>query len=223
MQKNREIITTADGSKTIFFPDINENYHSHHGALQEARHVFFQNGLDHFSGKNELTVFEVGFGTGLNTLLAMEYAENHHKKIIYHSIEAFPVSMEEAEALDYGSLPDNREFKKWATDLHLLPWNEEHRLTNYFQLKKLLSKLEDFSLEAVFYDCIFFDAFGPRVQNEMWAPEILKKMYEGLKKEGLLVTYCAKGQVKRDLKAAGFRVEAVPGPPGKREMTLAWK
>ncbi|MBN9292519.1 MAG: tRNA (5-methylaminomethyl-2-thiouridine)(34)-methyltransferase MnmD [Flavobacteriia bacterium] len=223
MQKNREIITTADGSKTIFFPDINENYHSHHGALQEARHVFFKNGLDHFSGRNELTVFEVGFGTGLNTLLAIEYAEHHRKKITYHSIEAFPVSLEEAGALDYGSLTGNPSLKTWATDLHLLSWNEEHRLTDHFRLKKLLSKLEDYSLETAFYDCIFFDAFGPRVQSEMWAPEILKKMYEGLKKEGLLVTYCAKGQVKRDLKSAGFRVEAAPGPPGKREMTLAWK
>lgn len=223
MQEKRQIITTKDGSKTIHFPDINENYHSQHGALQEAQHVFFKNGLNHFLDKDEIYVFEVGFGTGLNTLLALEYALQQQKKITYHTIEAFPITLEEATQLNYASYINDESLKKYATLLHNLSWNEEHILDEFFRFTKFHEKIEVHSLPNEHYHCIFFDAFAPRVQDELWTVEIFNKMYQSLHSNGLLVTYCAKGQVKRDLKSVGFNVEAVDGPPGKREMTLAWK
>ncbi len=223
MQTNRKIITTADGSKTIYFPDLDENYHSHNGALQESMHIFMKNGVHHFAEQDSISIFEVGFGTGLNALLTANFAVNNHTNVVYHTIEAFPIALEEVEALDYASLFENTELKELAVGLHQLPWEEENTVSEFFQFKKIHDKLENYSLENEFYDCVFFDAFAPAIQNELWTPEIFSKIYSALKPGGLLVTYCAKGQVKRDLKSVGFRVESTPGPPGKREITLAWK
>ncbi len=223
MQTNRKIITTADGSKTIYFPDLDENYHSLNGALQESMHIFIKNGIHHFAEQDSISIFEVGFGTGLNALLTANFAQDAHVKINYHTIEAFPIALEEVEKLDYASLFENRDFKKLALGLHQLPWEEENTVSEFFQFKKKHDKLEDSTLENELYDCVFFDAFAPAIQNELWTPEIFSKIYQSLKVGGLLVTYCAKGQVKRDLKSVGFKVESTPGPPGKREITLAWK
>jgi len=222
MQKNRTIIVTEDGSKTIYFPDIEENYHSTHGALQESRHIFIQNGLEFFRNQPSVNIFEIGFGTGLNALLSVQFAVENQISMHYDSIEAFPISREEAEALNYGSLFSEK-WQNLSLEIHDFPWNESIAVNEYFQLTKIFHALETWSLPTNFYDCIFFDAFSPRVQNELWTPSIFQNMFNSLKLGGLLTTYCAKGQVKRDLKSAGFDVENVPGPPGKREMTLAWK
>lgn len=223
MQKNRQVITTKDGSKTIYFPDIDENYHSQHGALQESNHVFVQNGLDNFRNQAEITVFEVGFGTGLNACLAFEFAVQHQKTIYYDTIEAFPIAINEVKALDYAALFSDKRTKALTTELHTIPWNEKTIFDTVFNFTKFQQELKDISLQNKHYDCIFFDAFAPNIQPELWTIDVFEKLFNALKSNGLLVTYCAKGQVKRDLKAVGFTVECVAGPPGKREMTLAWK
>jgi tRNA U34 5-methylaminomethyl-2-thiouridine-forming methyltransferase MnmC len=223
MQVKREIIVTADGSKTIHMPDWNENYHSSHGALQEAKHVFLKYGLDCFKDHQEISIFEVGFGTGLNAILTCEATEINQQKIHYDGLEAYPVSAEEIEALDYVSLFENNESKANYLKIHAVNWDSNEVISPNFTLRKILQKLEEFTFEAEQYDLIYFDAFGPRTQDDMWQLAHFEKLFHTLKPNGILVTYCAKGQVKRDLKAAGFTIEALPGPPGKREMTRAWK
>lgn len=216
----REIITTNDGSSSIYIPEMDETYHSVHGAVQEALHVFIKNGLGLFSG-NEINVFELGFGTGLNALLSEQYSSQNNISINYHSIEAFPVEVSMVNLLNYN---DIIKYNIEVFDsIHSARWEVLNRISETFQLKKIEAKIQGFELDKNHYDIVFFDAFGPRAQSEMWSIEILQKMYDGLKPDGKLVTYCAQGQFKRDLKSIGFKVENLPGPPGKREMTLAIK
>ena len=197
--------------------------HSHHGALQEAKHVFLKNGLDDFLQQKEISILEIGLGTALNAILTCQKATQHDLKIQYTALEAYPVSEEELTALNYVSLLDDELAKSQYKLIHSVEWNQEQVLSDNFTICKIQDKLETFSFQENQYDIIYFDAFGPRVQAELWSLEIFKSLYASLKSDGLLVTYCAKGQVKRDLKAAGFVVESVPGPPGKREMTKAFK
>jgi tRNA U34 5-methylaminomethyl-2-thiouridine-forming methyltransferase MnmC len=223
MQIKREIITTGDGSKTIHMPEWNENYHSSHGALQEANHVFLRNGWDDFLEEEEITIFEVGFGTGLNAILTLQEATKNKTITNYYGIEAFPVSKEEIIELNYESLLENEQSVDNYRKMHTAKWNEIVEITSFFRLNKIHERIQNYSFLPNTFDLIYFDAFGPRTQEEMWHPDIFKILYNSLKVGGLLVTYCAKGQVKRDLKSAGFKVQAVPGPPGKREMTKAFK
>ena len=218
----REIIQTEDGSKTIRIIELEENYHSIHGALQEANHVFMKYGLEEFQDKKELSIFEMGFGTGLNACLTAINSTKLKVNIEYHGVEAFPVSQIELDELEYGILlgEENRDL---YNKLHAVEWNQSIEIYKGFNLKKIHSEIQHVDLRCEFYDIIFYDAFGPRVQNELWSEDVFKKMYNSLKIGGFLVTYCAKGQVKRNMKAVGFKVEGLPGPPGKREMTRAWK
>lgn len=216
-----KIITTSDGSKTIYLPHLDETYHSSHGAVQEAIHVFIKQGI-HAAEQPEISVFEMGFGTGLNALLTRVEAEQLNRKIQYSGIEAYPVDFETAMLMDYCSLIGEEHQVKFE-ELHKKEWNKKHRLSDVFAFEKIHAKIEEFTPPQEQFDVVFFDAFGPRAQEDMWTPVILRKMYDMLKTNGFLVTYCAKGQVKRDLKSLGFSIEALPGPPGKREMTRAWK
>ncbi len=219
----RTIITTGDGSKTIHLPDWNENYHSSHGAVQEAKHVFLKNGLDLFSGKQEVHILEIGFGTGLNAILTLEAVLNSDSNIIYDGLEAFPISNDEMVALEYENLLTSDFLKNKYKEIHASPWDSPQTITPTFTLTKIHQELQKQTFTANKYDIIYFDAFGPRVQEAMWTKEIFQKLYISLKSDGYLVTYCAKGQVKRDLKSVGFFVETLPGPPGKREMTRGRK
>jgi tRNA U34 5-methylaminomethyl-2-thiouridine-forming methyltransferase MnmC len=218
----REVIVTADGSKTIFIPEMEENYHSGHGALQEAIHVFIEHGLRHLSHKERIAVFEMGFGTGLNAFLTMIEAVKTGQQIVYEGIEAFPVEENMAIEMAYDQQVESG-YSALFKEMHAVEWNVSHQLTDTFNFTKVHQKIEAYIPKNEQFDLIYFDAFGPRAQNDMWNPEILSKMYAMLKHGGILVTYCAKGQVKRDLKALGFTIEALPGPPGKREMTRAVK
>lgn len=217
----RTIITTKDGSKTIHLPDWNENYHSHHGAFQEAMHVFIEMGLrEQHKSQKEISILEVGFGTGLNAILTYAEVADSEIQINYSSIEAFPVSSEEIEMLDYGSFPSISSHKNVYEKMHEVEWNEMQEITSNFSLLKHETTLQDFiaNNSQPVYDLIYFDAFGPRVQPDLWNKEIFEGMFNCLKSNGILVTYCAKGQVRRDLQEVGFLVEKLPGPPGKREM-----
>jgi tRNA U34 5-methylaminomethyl-2-thiouridine-forming methyltransferase MnmC len=219
----RTIITTGDGSKTIHIPDWNENYHSSHGAVQEAKHVFLKHGLELFLGQPEIRILEIGFGTGLNAILTLEAGMESSSHIYYEGLEAFPISEEEMRALEYDTLLGSDFLKAHYEKLHNSSWETENKITPNFSLTKIQNELQKQTFPAEKFDLIYFDAFGPRVQEGMWTQEIFQKLYEALAPGGVLVTYCAKGQVKRDMKAVGFTVEALPGPPGKREMTKGRK
>ena len=222
MSKTPETILelTADGSHTLFVPHLNEHYHSVNGAIQEANHVFLDAGL-HECRKNEVSVFEVGFGTGLNTLLTALYAEKYQKIIKYTSIEAFPLSLDIVEKLNYASIEDTSLYHK----LHEVEWESEQDISENFILTKIEADFTsfDFSKLENQIDVIYFDAFAPDVQGAMWSQSIFDAMYSICKPDGILTTYCAKGVVRRSMQAAGFAVERIPGPPGKREMLRARK
>ena len=212
---------THDGSKTLYRPDINETYHSIHGALQESQHVFIQEGLAHYPQAKELVVFEMGLGTGLNALLAYDYADKHGIKIHYYAIEAYPITLEESQAMQYDKLIEDT---KVFHQIHEAEWNTEVVLCSNFSLFKINNLLEDTDLSFIpAVDVIFYDAFAPAAQAHLWEPPILLNMFNLLKRGGHLTTYCAKGQFKRNLKSVNFEVKGVPGPPGKREMTIASK
>jgi tRNA U34 5-methylaminomethyl-2-thiouridine-forming methyltransferase MnmC len=217
----QEIRVTGDGSKTIFLPELNETYHSSNGAVQESRHIFIQNGLDLVEKKGAIRILEVGFGTGLNALLTAMWAEKNNQSIHYTGIEAKPLPPDLCFQLDYPSIIGQIS-EKIYDELINCDWEIENQLSTHFSIQKREVKIQDFvALEPI--DLIYFDAFGPRVQAEMWDITILEKMFQSLKSGGALVTYCAQGQFKRDLKAVGFQIESLPGPVGKREMTRAIK
>ena len=219
----REIIKTADGSTTIHLPDWNEQYHSKHGAIQEAYHVFIEMGFFYFlknKQPNPLNILEIGFGTGLNTFITLIEAEKSKTEINYTGVEAYPIAEEEIGKLNYFSELNASEeiFKK----LHSCQWeisSEIYKNFNLLKQKKFFSEIENKNE----FHLIYFDAFGARVQPELWTEEIFQKMYDALKTEGVLVTYSAKGSVRRAMQAVGFIVERLPGPPGKREMLRATK
>ena len=214
-----EIRVTGDGSKTIFLPELNETYHSSNGAVQESRHIFIENGLDLVEKQGAIRILEVGFGTGLNALLSASWAEMNNQSIHYIGIEAKPLSPELCFQLDYPR-HIGQNVEKIYNALIRCDWEMDNQLTTHFSIQKREVKIQDFAaVENV--DLIYFDAFGPRVQAEMWEYPILEKMYQSLNAGGALVTYCAQGQFKRDLKSVGFILESLPGPPGKREMTRA--
>lgn len=220
----RSIITTSDGSKTIQIEGWNEQYHSIHGALQEAKHVYINAGLKTFLERqpkqNALTVLEIGFGTGLNALLTALESLNISQEICYHGIEAYPVEAEELQALGYHTLIGSN--PSIFQNIHNCSWHETHKILPHFSIVKRQAFFSNIA-EVNEFDIIYFDAFGPRVQPNLWIESIFKKMYEALRPNGLLVTYCAKGSVRRCMQAVGFEVERLPGPPGKREMLRAIK
>jgi len=212
----REIIITSDGSTTIHLPDWNEQYHSKHGAIQEAYHVFIKNGLEFFS-KSSISILEIGFGTGLNAFITFLEAQKKRLSINYVGVEAYPVSTNEIEKLNYVEELQSLNFKSTFERMHECPWEEEVMIFDDFTLSKrnqFFHKIEDEHC----YDLIYFDAFGARVQPDLWTEEIFAKMFSALKEKGILVTYSAKGSVRRAMQAVGFAVERLPGPPGKREM-----
>lgn len=217
----RKLIITNDGSSSIFIPEMDETYHSSHGALQEAVHVFIKNGLNAID-KKEIAIFELGFGTGLNALLTLEASRNKEMQIDYTGIEAFPVEHELINSLNYTSLIAG-DFENDFLKMHDISWDESHAIAKQFSLKKIHAKIQEVNIGVSQFDLIYFDAFGYRAQAEMWDVGIIQQMYDALKEGGVLVSYAARGQFKRDLKAVGFKIEALPGPPGKREMTRATK
>lgn len=218
----REIIETEDGSKTIHLPELNESYHSIHGAVQEAKHVFLKSGWDQLA-ISEFKILEIGFGTGLNAILTLIKGMKEDKKVHYTGLEAFPITPEEVKALNYAILPVIQSVKSEYEQLHESQWGKEININSEFILLKKEQKIEEFFPKENSYNLIYFDAFAPRVQPEMWTSEVFQKMYAALSKNGILVTYCAKGEVRRNMKHTGFEVERIPGPPGKREMLRAIK
>ena len=217
------LVITEDGSSTIFIAALDEHYHSVHGAIQESVHVFINAGLlQKINNTTEINILEIGFGTGLNALLTCLQAEDKACKINYTTIEKFPVSDEHISLLNYSTQIEAPNTKEFFAAIHAAKWEESETITNNFSIQKRKMNIEDVDFTNQF-DLIYFDAFAPSAQPELWTDLIFASMYKALKPDGLLVTYCAKGIVKRTMKSVGFAIEALPGPKGKREMTRAVK
>ncbi len=204
---------------------MNETYHSTHGAITESQHVFIKEGLQHYCGLHkpvDVRILEVGFGTGLNALLSLKEASDLNVTIHYTTLEPFPLTTEIFSELNFCDNPILAGFENMFAEMHNSLWEESVEMTNRFSLHKSKVALQDFdSLNG--YDLIYFDAFAPSKQAEMWEPEVLGKVRDMMNSNAILVTYCARGQFKRDLSALGFKVETLDGPPGKKEMVRAMK
>lgn len=221
----REIKTTNDGSKTLFINDLNENYHSHHGALQEAEHVFIKNGLN-LINDCEINILELGFGTGLNVLVTInEYLKTDKNHVInYFSLEKYPINESEVKDLAYFELFDNPELKNIYQKIHLADWEKPVEIISGFNLKKIECDFFDLkNLDLPKINLVYFDCFGARVQPDLWEKPLFEMVSDKMAINGLLTTYSSKGSVRRILQELNFNVEKKQGPPGKREMINAVK
>jgi tRNA U34 5-methylaminomethyl-2-thiouridine-forming methyltransferase MnmC len=218
-----KIITTADGSHSLFDEDLNETYHSIHGAIQESRHVFITNGLEYVLHKNtseDISILEVGLGTGLNALLTMQYLMELPRVVSYTAVESSPLKEELLAELNYSNLLGLEDAYK---GIHQAGWGDSQLLNKNFSLVKLRSRLQDLEFPLSVFDLVYYDAFSPSKQAELWVLPVLEKVACAMKSGGIFVTYCATGQLKRNLKTIGLEVETLAGPPGKKEMVRGMK
>lgn len=219
----RQIRITEDGSTTFFLPEKNEHFHSTHGAMQESMHIFIQNGLfEKSKEKKQISILEIGYGTGLNAFLSFYKSNEYDVEIKYHGIEKFPISLNENNLLNYASLLGS-ETNKLFDALFDAEWEKEIPILNKHTLLKNHEDALIVPLKKENYDIVFFDAFAPDVQPEIWSTELFKILFDALMPLGFFITYSAKGVVKRALKSVGFNIELLPGPPGKREFIRAIK
>ena len=218
------IVLTDDGSHTLFIPELNEHYHSTYGALTESLHVFIRSGLDCFAGRKEISIFETGFGTGLNALLTALSAMRMGVKVWYFALEKYPLDPQIVKQLNYPHLLKDSEndAERLFSAIHEAEWERMTEVHSFFHLKKMKGDMCSFIHDAS-YDLVYFDAFAPDKQPEMWTGEIMKRLVLAMKPDGIFTTYCVKGSVKRIFKNCGLAVEKLPGPPGKREILRARK
>lgn len=221
----RKIITTEDGSSSIHLDELNEQYHSIHGAIQEANHVYIKTGLQHVQhtyNPVQIQILEIGFGTGLNAFITYLETKKYNFNCKYHGLEAYPVLLEEVAQLNYVSELNAASEAAIFDKMHVCEWEKKTILSENFTLTKRQQFFDQITDQAKF-NLIYFDAFGAQVQPELWTVAIFQKMYDALQENGVLVTYSAKGSVRRAMQEVGFTVERLPGPPGKREMLRATK
>jgi len=221
----RKIIVTEDGSTTIHLPEWDEQYHSKFGAIQETRHVFIQMGLFKVLEREELSeisILEIGFGTGLNALVTWQEAKKKQVLIEYTGVEAYPVSSQEIEHLNFPKILKEPGAASVFEKMHKTPWEKSQNISEFFNLTKQQKYFQEIN-DINKYDLIYFDAFGAGIQPDLWTEAIFEKMYIAIRNNGVLVTYAAKGSVRRAMLQVGFKVERLPGPPGKREMLRATK
>lgn len=220
-----ELLNTGDGSHTIRHVALNETYHSVHGAIQESRHVYIQEGLHYYLNKfrpSSIRLLEIGFGTGLNALLSWIDEKARNVRMTYHTVEAFPLPVDILSQLNY---PDQlgKRAALCFKDLHDSPWDKEVKLDDNFTIHKINMDIQSLKLEEGAYDIIYYDAFAPKIQPGLWEKSVLNNVIGGMALGGVLTTYCASGQFKRDLKDLNMSFDEVPGPPGKREMVRAYR
>ena len=220
------LIETEDRSHSLYVPELNETYHSFHGAIQESQHVFIREGLHYYFNRQQtrsIKILEIGFGTGLNALLTYKYFIKRNVKIKYNTIEPFPIGKAIWSKLNYVELLNITKGKEVYKQMHTTVWNTEKEVVEGYLFTKFDDKLENASLRYNYYDIVFFDAFAPSKQPGMWKLFLLEKITQSIKPGGVFVTYCAQGQFKRNLKSTGLNVETLPGPPGKKEMVRGIK
>ena len=218
----RKIIKTNDGSHTIHIEDWDESYHSKHGAIQEAYHVFIKNGLDNFKDESKVSILEIGFGTGLNAFITFLEHKKRNLNIEYVGVEAYPILEEEINQLNYVKELQAEEFQFIFNLMHEANWEKEIEVSSNFILTKRKQFFQEIN-DKEKYNLIYFDAFGFNVQPELWNEAIFKQMYEALLPNGILVTYACRSSIKKAMLSVGFQVEKLPGAPGKREMIRAFK
>lgn len=221
-----ELIFTEDGSHTLYLKELNETYHSRHGAIQESMHVFIKNGLRYYlstSDKKRIYLFELGLGTGLNAFLTALEAEKFKCQIEYEVIEPYPVADEFCRQLNYAERISRPGLENLLMKIHDLDWGILQPLSDFFTIKKEKILFEDYHEIKERFDILYYDAFAPGKQPDIWEPDLLKKAFDMLIPSGILITYCAQGKFKRNLKNIGFQVETLIGPPGKNEMIRAIK
>lgn len=214
----RRIITTEDGSSSLQLTEVSEQYHSIHGAINESRHIYIEQGLHYFPKDKDIRILEVGFGTGLNALLTL--AEQRCGQVEYITIEPFPLSINEVQELNYPTLI-NCDLKENFIKMHQVKSSEKIILSPHFLFCKWHKTLEEIILPQNYFDLVYFDLFGPDIEPALWCENNFRKIANAMRSKGVLVTYCAKGVVKRTLKSVGFQIESLPGPIGKREITRA--
>lgn len=220
-----KIIVTEDGSHSLYHPGLNETYHSFHGAVRESNHVFIKEGLDYYWLNHQpptINVLEVGFGTGLNAILTSVWAAKNQIKVNFTTLEPFPLKEEVFSSLNYHQFIEGEGIRDNFLELHNSNWETDFQQHSFFTIHKSKSRLQDFS-SNLHFDLIFYDAFAPSKQSEMWTSELLEKTIGVMAAQGVFVTYCAKGQFKRDLTSHKLIVETLPGPPGKKEMVRGVK
>ncbi len=222
---NPEIVLTADGSHSLFVAALDESYHSHHGALQESMHVYIRAGLEYAlnQGCKGPNVFELGMGTGLNAFLTGKYAVEKSIKLVYHTIEKFPVNPAALHLLNYATNAGLMGYSDLIGKVIDAEWDKAVSIHEYFEIQKIYGDFLDLKIESNAYDVFYFDAFGFRAQSELWSEIVFQKCFEMLRPRGVLVTYAAKGLVRRTMQKIGFDVSRIPGAPGKREMLRAVK
>ena len=216
-----KILKTEDGSHTLVDSKLSEVYHSKFGAINESTHIFIQHGLNEMMDNKAIEILEIGLGTGLNVLLTFNNILN--RKIRYTSIEPYPLNASIIQLLNYPDLLEFSNALEVFNKIHSCDWQQWEPLSRQFKLLKFQEKLQDIMLPDATFQLVYFDAFSPEIQPELWTPEIFKKLFKSMKSGGLLLTYSAKGSVKRAMIAAGFTIEKLPGPKGKREMIRAIK
>jgi tRNA U34 5-methylaminomethyl-2-thiouridine-forming methyltransferase MnmC len=220
---NRKIIVTGDNSKSLLIPEMNETYHSIHGAKNESEHIFIQNGLIPQLANDEVRILEMGFGTGLNALLTIAQTLDKSTPIIYDTFEKYPIDLETIHEINHPGQTNLESFRQKFELLHTIPWNESKQISANFIFTKYACDFLEAKLKTDYYTIIYYDAFAPQFQPDLWDYPQMQKLYDSLVTGGTLVTYCAQGQFRRNLKQAGFTVAKVAGPKGKREITLATK
>ncbi|MDH5380287.1 MAG: tRNA (5-methylaminomethyl-2-thiouridine)(34)-methyltransferase MnmD [Cyclobacteriaceae bacterium] len=218
--KDIRIIETEDGSHSLELPNLNETYHSKYGAIQESEYVYIKQGFSQFVKTNGLKILEIGFGTGLNALLTLREALKRKVAVEYHTVEAYPILPEVYEKLNYGKYILSAEA---FLNLHQISWDEQKEVSPYFKIKKYHQKVEEIDLPHNYFDLVYFDAFAPSKQADIWSVKVLEKVGNSMATGGKFVTYCAQGAFKRNLKTLGFKVEELQGPPGKMQMIRAVK
>ena len=214
-----DIKITEDGSTTLYRSDLDEHYHSIHGAIQESMHIFIEMGLQKHQS-NALKILEIGFGTGLNALLTMLNAEN--RQIAYHTVEKMRLEDAIIEQINYPKLLSSSISENWFKKIHQAEWNREYEIEPWFKIKKIEADITDYQFETD-YDIVYYDAFSPEKQPELWNAKIFKQIFCSMSNNSILTTYCSKGTVRRALLEVGFKVERVAGPYGKRHIIVAHK
>jgi tRNA U34 5-methylaminomethyl-2-thiouridine-forming methyltransferase MnmC len=219
-----EIKLTSDGSHTVYHEGLNEGYHSSHGAVGESRHIFIEAAfMQAIPRPGPMNILEVGFGTGLNALLTRIEADRLGKQVLYTAVEAFPLEKETWSELNYPRLLCPVDCSRTFEKLHLAEWGRTEELSNFFHIHKIHTRFQDYYPEPGLFDVVYFDAFSPAAQPELWTTGIFMKLFMAMKPGAVLTTYSVKGDVIRSMRTAGFSTEKIPGPPGKRQITRAFK
>lgn len=220
-----EIVPTADGSESLYLKELDEHYHSHHGALQESVHVYIKAGVEYIlaNGFSDIKVFELGLGTCLNAFLTISYAEKNKIETSYYSIEKFPIEPSALKRMNYKTQPELKSIAPLCDAIVDAEWDKEVRISPNFKIYKCYDDFLTFQAPKGEFNVLYFDAFGYRAQSEMWSEEVFQKCFDLLMPGGVLVTYASKGLARRAMESVGFKVERIKGAPGKREMMRAIK